>query len=108
MAVFVPRTRTIGVRLSEEEYSSLERYCVESGARCISDLARTAIFRLVNRMNEESLSASAARTRFRRVHELEQKLARLTTELALLKAGIASVPADEARAAAEDFEEELF
>ncbi len=108
MAVFVPRTRTIGVRLSEEEYSSLERYCVENGARCISDLARTAIFSLVNRAHRENMSASVVRTRLRQVKELEQKLARLTTELASLKAGIALVPAAEPRGAADESDEELF
>ena len=43
MAVLIPRVRTIGVRLSKEEYAALERFAVESGARSISDVARTAI-----------------------------------------------------------------
>ena len=85
MAVLISRTRTIGVRLSEDEYSSLERFCVESGARSISDLARTAICGFINRTNQKDAVASAVSAQSVQVRELEQKLERLTAEIALLK-----------------------
>lgn len=85
MAVLISRTRTIGVRLSEDEYSSLERFCVQSGARSISDLARTAICNFVNRANQEDTVVSVVNAQSLQVRDLEQKLDRLTAEIALLK-----------------------
>lgn len=87
MPVLVPRIRTIGVRLSEEEYSALEKFCVESGSRSISDVARTAICNFVTRVNQESSLASAVSAHSAQVTELKQKLEQLTAEIALLKAG---------------------
>ena len=86
MAVLIPRIRTIGVRLSEEEYSTLEKFCVESGARSISDLARNAIWSFVNRAQQDNALASAVSTHSAQVKDLEQRLERLTAEMALLKA----------------------
>jgi TolA-binding protein len=85
MTVLIPRIRTIGVRLSEDEYSTLEKFCVENGARSISDLARHAIWSFVNRANQESALASAVNTHSAQVRDLEQRLEQLTAEIALLK-----------------------
>jgi hypothetical protein len=43
MAIQNPRSRTISVRLSEEEYVGLKRLCVITGARSVSDLTRDAM-----------------------------------------------------------------
>lgn len=86
MTVLVPRIRTIGIRLSEEEYSALESFCIKSGARSISDLARTAIYRFVNHSNQEDELISAVNNHDAQVKELEQRLQLLTAEIALLKA----------------------
>lgn len=86
MSILVPRHRTIGVRLSEEEYAALERYCVESGARSISDLARSAISNFVNRASQEGGLASVVNQNVAQVKELEQRLERLSVELAIFKA----------------------
>ncbi len=48
MATLKPRTRTISVRLSEEEYSALRRLCEVSGSRSVSDLTRDAVSVLMN------------------------------------------------------------
>lgn len=93
MAVLIPRIRTIGVRLSEEEYSTLERFCVESGARSISDLARNAIWNFVNRAHQDNALASAVSTHSAQVKDLEQRLEQLTAEMALLKTREARGPA---------------
>lgn len=85
MTIRVPRSRTIGVRLSEEEYSALENYCVEIGARSISDLARAAICNLVRRGDEENALASALNQNVAQVREMQQRIEMLTAEIALLK-----------------------
>jgi metal-responsive CopG/Arc/MetJ family transcriptional regulator len=85
MAVLIPRMRTLGVRLSEDEYSSLEKFCLENGARSMSDLARTAIFSFVNRANQENVLTSAVSAHFAQVKDLEQRLKQLTAEIALLQ-----------------------
>jgi hypothetical protein len=86
MTVLIPRIRTIGIRLSEEEYSSLEKFCVESGARSISDLARNAIWSFVNRVNQDTSLASTVNQNAAQVQGLEEKIARLSKEIALLRA----------------------
>jgi uncharacterized small protein (DUF1192 family) len=86
MSVLIPRIRTIGVRLSEDEYSALERFCVESGARSISDFARNAICSFVHHANGESALASVLTENVAQVKSLEEKIARLSEEIALLKA----------------------
>jgi hypothetical protein len=83
----MPRIRTIGVRLSEEEYAMLEKFCVESGARSISDLARNAIWRFVNRASQESALTSTVEHNVAQVKDLEEKIARLSAEIALLRSG---------------------
>lgn len=89
MAVLIPRIRTIGVRLSEDEYCSLERFCVESGARSISDLARTAICSFMSRANQDNALTSTVNQNVAQVKELQQKIEMLTAEIALFKAGSA-------------------
>lgn len=87
MSVLVPRQRTIGVRLSEAEYAELERFCVQNGARSISDLARIAISRYLNRATEESSLILAVSQNAAQVKELEEKIAKLSSEIAVLRAG---------------------
>ena len=43
MAVLKRRSRTVSVRLSEQEYQKLLSCCVNRGARSLSDLAREAM-----------------------------------------------------------------
>jgi len=43
MKVLKPRSRTISIRLSDEEYLSLRQLCSVTGARSVSDLARDAM-----------------------------------------------------------------
>jgi len=88
MSVLIPRTRTIGVRLSEQEYAALEKYCVENGARSISDLARSAICNLVNQVNQEHAPVEGVSGPSMRVKHLQEKLEMLAAEIASLKAGV--------------------
>ena len=87
MSILVTRQRTIGVRLSDTEYAALERFCVESGARSISDLARIVISCYLNRVTEESSLTLAVNQNAAQVKELEEKIARLSSEIAVLRTG---------------------
>lgn len=82
----MPRARSISIRLSLEEFSALEKYCVASGARSISDLARSAICGLLNRAHEESALTVTVHEHSALVKSLEGKIEQLTTEIGLLKA----------------------
>lgn len=86
MSVLIPRIRTIGVRLSEDEYSSLERFCAQSGARSISDFARLAIWSFVKRADQENAVNLTMNQNVMQFNDLEEKIARLSAEIALLKA----------------------
>ena len=86
MAVLIPRIRTIGVRLSKEEYSSLERFCAESGARSISDLARSAICSFVNGGNQKDALTATVRKNVSEVKQLQQTIKSLTEEIAQFRA----------------------
>jgi hypothetical protein len=86
MAVLNPRSHTIGIRLSGEEYSTLERFSVATGARSVSDVARTAILRFLRRPVHESSLASALKYATE-VKDLEHLVSQLIAEIGLLKAG---------------------
>lgn len=86
--VLIPRTRTISVRLSEEEHAALEKFCLDGGARCISDLARNAIRSFVSQAGEESTLLASLLQNSTQVKELEQRLELLAVEFATLKAGM--------------------
>jgi uncharacterized small protein (DUF1192 family) len=102
MAVLIPRIRTIGVRLSDDEYSALEKFCVESGARSISDLARTAICSFVSRGNQENTLASTVNQNVAQVKELQQRIEMLTAEIELFKANSTERDGDKGREAKGD------
>ena len=92
MTVLSPRVRTVGIRLSQDEYSALVRLCRKSRARSISDLARGAVMALVNGVGEESALISSVSQNAARMLELEQRLERLTRELADFRAGSRKKP----------------
>ena len=87
MAVLIPRIRTINVRLSDEEYLALERFCVASGARSISDLVRNTMNRLVSGANRDDLLASSVNEYSAHVKDLELKISELAAELESLRTG---------------------
>jgi hypothetical protein len=43
LPVYRPRTRLVNFRLSEEEFQVLKETCARSGARSVSDYARSAV-----------------------------------------------------------------
>lgn len=47
MSVLKRRSRIVSFRLLEDEYRALESRCVSEGVRSISDLARSAVCRMI-------------------------------------------------------------
>jgi hypothetical protein len=81
MSVLIPRIRTINVRLSEEEYLELERFCVASGARSISDLVRNTMNSLITSTSQDSSLASSVIEYSGHVRDLELRVKELASEL---------------------------
>lgn len=86
MRVLKPRSRIISIRISEEEFSDLRRICAATGARSLSDLARAAMHGLLERSGRE-IGRDAARDEvYAQMKDLEQKVERLSAEIASVKA----------------------
>jgi hypothetical protein len=92
MSVLIPRIRTINVRLSEEEYFELERFCVASGARSISDLVRNTMNSLVSSRNQENSLASSVMEYSTHVRDLELRVKELAAELASFRTDVQPHP----------------
>ena len=67
--------------MSEEEFSTLRRICVATGARSVSDLRG-----LLNGANQESSGDGSHNEYAAQMRSLEQKVDKLSAEIALFKA----------------------
>jgi phage host-nuclease inhibitor protein Gam len=76
----------ISIRMSEEEFSTLRRMCVATGARSLSDLAREAMRSLLSGANQEIAADATKNEYYAQMRNLEQKVDRLSAEIALFKA----------------------
>ena len=83
MAIQNPRSRTISVRLSEEEYVGLKRLCVITGARSVSDLTRDAMRVVLNGASRDDVLGI-------RMDEFRNMLKNLDREIDELAAGMTS------------------
>lgn len=79
----------IGVRLREDEYSQLERFCIETGAHSIADVARSAIRAYIDGAQRKNAQAWNAHRSSVQMKDLETKVAQLTLEIAQLRASTA-------------------
>ena len=86
MTVLKPRTRMISVRLSEEEYSTLRRLCLVTGARSVSDLARDAMHGLLNGSNRENIFGIPTDEFRTQMRSLDRKIEQLAAEITTFKA----------------------
>jgi predicted component of type VI protein secretion system len=85
MTVLKPRSRTLSIRLSEEEHFALIRLCSVKGARSLSDLTRDAIRGLLNSANREDtfgIPTDELRTEMR---SLNRKIKQLASEITTIK-----------------------
>jgi hypothetical protein len=72
--------------MSEEEFSTLRRICVATGARSVSDLAREAMRGLLNGTSQEA-GGDAPRDEYSaQMRELEQRVDKLSAEIEMFKA----------------------
>jgi len=86
MRVLRPRSRMISIRMSEEEFSTLRRMCVATGARSLSDLAREAMRSLLVGVKQETAADATRNENYAQMRDLEQKVEKLSAEVALFKA----------------------
>ena len=87
MAVLKPRSRTISIRLSEEEFLSLKNLCSVTGARSVSDLTRDAMRVVLNGLNRDDVLGL-------RMDEFHAQLKNLDRKIDQLAAGITSFKTD--------------
>src|SRR5271163_643895 len=83
VAVLKPRERLVYFRISEDEFRQFVGVCEQAGARSVSDLARSAVQRLIadgNRQREDEELAD-------KMHRLERLIAEVTEQLQILNHG---------------------
>jgi hypothetical protein len=79
------RTRTITIRLSEEEHAALCRLSLTSGARSASDLMREALHMVLRGANPDSYLGFPTYDNPFQIRDLERKVEQLAVELSSLK-----------------------
>ena len=80
MPVLKPRERLVYFRVSEDEFRQFVSVCEQGGARSVSDLARSAVQRLIadgNRQREDDELTN-------KMYRLERLIAQVTEQLQLL------------------------
>jgi len=100
VAVLKPRERLVYFRITEDEFNQFAGVCEQAGARSISDLARSAVQRLIAEGTREREQHDLAPT----VQSLERLIAEVTAQLQALTAmrGVAVNPEVESEFAKQD------
>jgi hypothetical protein len=80
VAVLKPRERLVYFRISEDEFRQFVSVCEQAGARSVSDLARSAVQRLIADGNRQREGEELAD----KMHRLERLIAEVTEQLHLL------------------------
>ena len=80
MAVLKPRERLVYFRISEDEFRQFVSVCEQEGARSVSDLARSAVQRLIADGDRQREGGELAE----KMHRLEKLIAAVTEQLQLL------------------------
>jgi Arc/MetJ-type ribon-helix-helix transcriptional regulator len=75
----------ISVRLSEEEYSSLQQLCEATGARSVSDLTRDAVRALMQSSAAPGLSRNDVEEFRSQIAKLNRKLEELSLKSAAVR-----------------------
>jgi hypothetical protein len=82
VAVLKPRERLVYFRISEDEFRQFVSVCEQEGARSVSDLARSAVQRLIADGDRHRNGEEVAE----KMHRLEQLIMAVTEQLRLLTA----------------------
>jgi len=80
VAVLKPRERLVYFRISEDEFHQFVSVCEQEGARSVSDLARSAVQRLISDGNRDREDQGLAP----KVQVLEKLIAELTAQVQFL------------------------
>lgn len=80
MAVLKPRERLVYFRITEDEFHQFAGVCEQAGARSISDLARSAVQRLIAEGHRERENHDLAP----KMQSLERLIAEVTAQLQML------------------------
>ena len=80
MAVLKPRERLVYFRITEDEFHQFANVCAQEGARSISDLARSAVQRLIAESHREREGQDIAP----KMQSLEKLIAEVTAQLQML------------------------
>ena len=80
MAVLKPRERLVYFRITEDEFHQFANVCEQEGARSISDLARSAVQRLIAESHQEREGQDIAP----KMQSLEKLIAEVTAQLQML------------------------
>jgi hypothetical protein len=87
LPVYRPRTRLVNFRLSEDEYQLLKQTCARSGARSVSDYARSAVLSGSGEVSPLiSVGGSPCADRWDRLEGMIQKLESKMTQSMSLEA----------------------
>jgi hypothetical protein len=87
MTVQNPRSHTISVRLSEEEYVALRQLCSMTGARSISDLIRNAMHVFLNGPNRDDVLGVHVEEIRIQLKSLDRKVGQLAARASPLTGG---------------------
>ena len=82
MAVLKPRERLVYFRISEDEFRQFVSVCEQEGARSVSDLARSAVQRLISEGNRQREDDDVTE----KMYQLERLIAAVTEQLQILTA----------------------
>jgi DNA-binding transcriptional regulator GbsR (MarR family) len=82
VAVLKPRERLVYFRITEDEFHQFASVCEQEGARSISDLARSAVQRLITECNRAHEAEGLAP----KMESLEKMIAEVTAQLQMLAA----------------------
>jgi DNA-binding transcriptional regulator GbsR (MarR family) len=82
VAVLKPRERLVYFRITEDEFHQFSNVCEQEGARSISDLARSAVQRLISECSREHEAAGLAP----KMECLEKMIGEVTAQLEMLAA----------------------
>jgi hypothetical protein len=81
-----PKSRTISVRVSEEEYSALRGLCARTGARSVSALTRDAMRTLMDGVNRDEALGCHMNDFRAHIRKLNKNIERLSHSITTLKA----------------------
>jgi hypothetical protein len=83
MSVLKPRNRLVYFRVSEDEFQQFNHFCESTGARSLSDLARSAMHTLMQVSSTQQIDCISARLNLLEnlIRELNREVVQLTRVL---------------------------